>query len=200
MLSINDLQNGIVIKINADPYAVLSVKHLHVGRGSSSVQTRIKNLRTGQVLERNFKPSDEFEEAEIEKMKSRFLYESRGQFWFDEVSNPKNRFSLEAEDLAEQVQFLKLNLEVQAIKFDDPAGKQASNGAGKIINIELPIKVDYKVIEAPPTVRGNTAQGGTKVVVIESGAKISAPLFINEGDIIRVNTQTGEYAERVEKG
>ena len=187
-LSINDLKNGIVIKINADPYAVLSVKHLHVGRGSSSVQTRIKNLRTGQVLERNFKPSDEFEEVEIEKMKSRFLYESRGEYWFDEIGNPKNRFALGVEDLSDAAQFLKPNLEVRAVKYE-----------GKIINIELPIKVDYKVVEAPPTVRGNTAQGGAKTVVIESGAKISAPLFINEGDIIRVNTQTGEYTERIEK-
>ncbi|MBI2034101.1 MAG: elongation factor P [Candidatus Liptonbacteria bacterium] len=188
MLSINDLQNGIVVKIGSDPYLVMSVRHLHVGRGSSSVQTRIKNLRTGQVLERNFKPSDEFEEAEIGKMKSRLLYESRGMYWLDEIGNPKNRFSLTTEEIGDGAQFLKPNLEVQAIKFDD-----------KIINIELPIKVDYKVVEAPPTVRGNTAQGGTKTVVIESGAKISAPLFINEGDIIRVNTQTGEYAERIEK-
>jgi len=188
MLSINDLQNGIIIKIQGDPYAVLSVKHLHMGRGGSSIQTRIKNLRTGQVLDRNFKPADEFEEAEIEKMKSRFLYESRGEYWFDELGNPKNRFSLKGDDLGDSARFLKPNLEVQAIKFDD-----------KIINIELPIKVDYKVVEAPPAVRGNTAQGGTKTVIIESGAKISVPLFINEGDIIRVNTQTGEYAERIEK-
>lgn len=187
-LSINDLQNGILIKINADPYAVLSVKHLHMGRGGSSVQTRIKNLRTGQVLERNFKPADEFEEVEIEKMKSRFLYESRGEYWFDEVGNPKNRFSLKAEDLSESAQFLKPNLEVLAIKYED-----------RIISVELPIKVDYKVMEAPPALRGNTAQGGTKTVVIESGAKIAAPLFVNEGDIIRVNTQTGEYTERIEK-
>lgn len=174
--------------MNGDPFAVLSVKHLHVGRGGSSVQTKIKNLKTGQVLERNYKPADEFEEAEIEKMKSRFLYESRGIYWFDEIGNPQNRFSFKVEDLGDAIQFLKSNLEVLAIKFDD-----------KIISIELPIKVDYKVVEAPPSVRGDTAQGGTKVVVIESGAKISTPLFINEGDIVRINTQTGEYTERVEK-
>ncbi len=188
MLSINDLKNGIIVKIGSDPFVVLSVKHLHMGRGGSSVQTRIKNLKTGQVLERNFKPADEFEEAEIEKISCVFIYESRGDYWFNEAGNPKNRFSLKADDLAESAQFLKPNLEVQAIKYDD-----------KIINIELPIKVDYKVIEAPPSVKGNTAQGGSKVVILETGAKISTPLFINAGDIIRVNTQTGEYTERVEK-
>ena len=84
--------------------------------------------------------------------------------------------------------FLKSNLEITALKFK-----------GKLINIELPIKVDYKIIEAPPAIKGDTAQGGAKAVTIETGAKINVPLFIDEGDIIKVNTQTGEYVERVEK-
>ena len=188
MLSINDLKNGTIVKINNDPYIVASVKHLHMGRGGSSVQTKIKNLKTGQVLERNFKPADEFEEAEVNKMASRFLYESKNICWFDEKGNPKNRFSLTKEELGEAADFLKPNLEVQAVIFNE-----------KVIAIELPIKIDYKVVEAPPAIKGNTAQGGTKVVVIETGAKISAPLFINEGDIIRINTSSGEYTERVEK-
>ena len=188
MLSINDLQNGSIIKIDGQPFVVLSVKHLHIGRGGSSVQTKIKNLKTGQVLERNYKPADVFEEVEIEKMKSRFLYESRGIYWFDEMGNPKNRFSLKAEEMGDAAPFLKPNLEVLAIKFGDA-----------IISIELPIKIDYKVLEAPPAVRGDTAQGGTKVVVVESGAKVLTPLFIQEGDVIRINTQTGEYTERVLK-
>lgn len=188
MLSINDLKNGILIKIQNEPYMVLSVKHLHVGRGGSSVQAKIKNLKTGQVLERNFKPADSFEEAEVEKMKSKFLYENRGEYWFDEIGNPRNRFSLKLEEIGGAAQFLKPNLEILVIKFED-----------KIINIEVPIKVDYRVVEAPPAVRGDTAQGGTKTIVIESGAKISTPLFVNEGDIIRINTQSGEYTERVEK-
>jgi elongation factor P len=187
-LSINDLKNGTLIKIGQDPYLVMSVKHLHIGRGGASIQTKIRNLKSGQVLEKNFKPADEFEEAEIEKLKSRFLYENRGQYWFDEVDNPRNRFSLETGDLGDQTKFLKPNLEVQALNYD-----------GKIIGVELPIKGDYKVVEAPPALRGNTAQGGAKAVTIETGAKISVPLFINEGDIIRINTQTGEYAERIEK-
>ncbi len=189
MLSINDLKNGSIIVINGDPYAVLSVKRLHIGRGGSSIQTKIKNIKTGQTLERNFKPADEFEEAEIEKMKSCFIYKNKDTYWFNEVGNPKNRFSFTAEEIGDSVDFLKNNLEITAMRFND-----------KIISVELPIKVDYKVIESAPAVRGNTAQGGNKTVIIESGAKISVPLFINEGDIIRVNTQTGEYAERAGKG
>ena len=184
----NELENGTVVKINNDPYMIMSIKHLHMGRGSSSTQARIKNLRTGQVLERNYKPADEFEEAEVEKMPCVSLYQSRGEYWFNEKSNPKNRFNLKVDDLGDSAKFLKPNLDVTAIKFDE-----------KIIGVELPIKVDYKVVEAPPAIRGNTAQGGTKMAVIEGGASISVPLFVNEGDIIRVNTQLGEYTERMEK-
>jgi elongation factor P len=184
----NDLENGIVIKLNGDPYLVLSVSHLHMGRGAASVQTRLRNLRTSQVLERNFKPSDEFEEVEIIKMPVRFLYFNRGQYCFVQNDNPRNRFFLDAETIGDVGQFLKPDLEVIAIKYED-----------KIINIELPIKVDYKVIETPPNVRGNTVQGGTKVAILETGTKVNVPLFINEGDIIRVNTVTREYTERVFK-
>ncbi len=187
-LSMNEVKNGSLIVIDGQPYSVLRVEHSHIGRGGSNVTAKIKNLKTGKVLERTFKPSDEFEEADVEKMKSRFLYVSRGQYWFDEIANPKNRFSLSEEALIDAAQFLKPNLDVLAIKF-----------ASQIIAIEPPIKVDYVVKDAPPAVRGNTAQGGTKIAVLETGAEISVPLFINEGDVVRVNTLTGEYAERVEK-
>lgn len=187
MLGMNDLKNGSFIAINNDPFIVLEIKHLHMGRGGSSVQTRIKNIRTGQVLEKNYKPADQFEEAEVEKTTAKFIYGHRGEFWFLD-SETGSRFSLGQEIISGVELYLKKDIEITVLKFRD-----------KIINIELPIKVDYKVIEAPPAVRGNTAQGGVKAVVIESGAKVMAPLFINEGDIIRINTQTGDYVERMEK-
>lgn len=121
-------------------------------------------------------------------MPVQFIYESRGVYWFNEANNPQNRFSLKKEELGGGVNFLKSNLEIIALKFE-----------GKIIRIELPIKIDYKVTEAPPAIKGDTAQGGAKAITIETGAKINVPLFIDEGDIIKVNTQTGEYVERVEK-
>ncbi len=187
-LNINDLKNGTVIKIEKDPYVVLSIKRFQMGRGGANANAKVRNLKTGQVLEKTFKPADEFEEAEVEKMKSRFLYSHKEDFWFNEPKNPKNRFMMKSELIGDSGKLLKSNMEIIALKFDD-----------EIIGIELPIKGEYKVVEAPPAIRGNTAQGGTKTVVIETGAKVSAPLFINEGDIIRINTATGEYAERVEK-
>jgi len=188
MLSVNDLKNGSVIVIDGDPFTIMSIKHQHIGRGASSSQTRIRNLRTGQVLERNYKASDAFEEADVEKVPTTFLYSHRNEFWFCERGNPKSRFSLSQDTLGESAQFLKSNMEIISLQFE-----------GNTINIELPIKGDYKVIESPPAVRGNTAQGGNKTVTIEGGAKVITPMFISEGDIIRVNTTTGEYAERIKK-
>ncbi|MBI2446532.1 MAG: elongation factor P [Parcubacteria group bacterium] len=189
MLSINDLQNGINIVYEETPYQVLEVLHLHIGRGGSSIQTKLKNLKTGGVLNRNFKPSDVFEEADILKQKVKYLYSHRDEYWFCEENNQVKRFKLSQEQIGNAINFLKPNTVVEALNFK-----------GVILNVTLPIKMDFKVIEAPPATRGNTAQGGTKTVTIETGAQINTPLFINEGDIIRINTQTGEYAERVEKG
>ena len=201
MLSINDLQNGIYIVLENTPYEILETHHLHIGRGGSSIQTKLKNLKTGGVLNRNFKPSDVFEKADIEKQKVKYLYTHRNEYWFSEISNDRrditkiekdnkaSRFKLSQEQLGNTTHFLKQNTIVEALKFN-----------GEILNITPPIKMDFKVIEAPPATRGNTAQGGTKTVTIETGAQITVPLFISEGDIIRINTQTGEYVERVEKG
>ena len=188
MLSYTELKPGVCIVIDGQPYMVLESEFLRMQQRQPVMKAKLRNLMTGKTVDRSFQPSDKIEEAELAKMKSRFIYESRGDFWFDEIGNPKNRFSLKVEEIGEAAKFLKPNLEITALIF-----------AGKVINIELSIKADYKVVEAPPAIKGDTAQGGTKVVVIETGAKISAPLFINEGDIIRINTTTGNYVERIEK-
>ncbi|MDO8676067.1 MAG: elongation factor P [Candidatus Azambacteria bacterium] len=189
MLSINDLQNGTYIVYEDAPYQVMEVHHLHIGRGGSSIQTKLKNLKTGQVLARNFKSADQFQQADIEKRNVKYLYNHRDEYWFTEEKNEKNRFFLKKDMLGDIINFLQPNTVVEALNFK-----------GELLTITLPIKMDFKVTEAPPRTRGNTAQGGTKTVIIETGASIIVPLFVNEGDIIRVNTQTGEYAERVEKG
>ena len=188
MLTMNDLKNALVVLIENEPYQILEVKHLHMGRGGSSVQTRIKNLKTGQVYSRNFKSADTFTEANVEKRKVLFIYTHRDEYIFAEKENPKNRFTLK-EEIEDIKKWLKPNTEVEAIFLDD-----------KLITASVPIKMEFRVVETPPGLKGDTAQGGTKVATIETGAKISVPLFINEGDIIRVNTQNGEYAERAEKG
>ena len=188
MLSYNELKSGTFIILDGQPHEVLVFEFLRMQQRKPVAKTKLKNLITGKVKEQTFHQSDVIDEAEVEKMESRFLYETRGIYWFDEAGNPKNRFFFKKEEVGNSADFLKPNMQAVALKFKD-----------KIINIELPIKADYKVIEAPPAIKGDTAQGGNKTIIIEGGAKINVPLFINEGDIIKVNTQTGEYVERVEK-
>lgn len=188
MLGMNDLKVGTFFIWEGQPFEVLYSQHLKMQQRRPVMQTKIKNLLTGKVIERNFQQSDYFEEADVQKKEVKFLYSNRGEFWFSEPNNPSKRFKLSEDIIGDSSHFLKPNTLLASLLFN-----------GQIINIELPVKMDFKVIEAPPTVRGNTAQGGTKQVKLESGAVINAPLFIEEGDIIRVNTQTGQYAERIEK-
>lgn len=185
-LSYNDLTKGTLFILDGAPYEVIEMNFLRMQQRKATVQTRIRNLITGKILDRNWQASDTFEEAEIERKNAIFIYEAKGEYWFHAEGNPKDRFSLNAELVGDQGQFLKPNLKVQTMVFND-----------NVIKVEIPIKMDFKVIEAPPAIRGNTSQGGTKVVTIEGGAKVNVPLFVNDGDVIKINTQTGDYVERV---
>jgi len=187
MLSFDGLKKGVKIIINNQPYEIIEANFLFKGRGSSVLQAKIKNLLTGNILNYTFHPSDTFEEAEISKIKVKFLYFHRDRYFFAEKENPSKRFDLNSEQIGPQAQFLKPNQTVEGIQFE-----------GKIINISLPIKIQLKVTEAPPGVKGDRSQSGTKQIVLETGAKINAPLFIKEGDIIEINTETGEYVKRID--
>lgn len=188
MLDINDLKRGTIFIYQGDPHEMLEADHLKMGRGGAVLQAKIRNLRTKNVLHQTFHPSDRFEEAETTKQKLKFIYSHRGEHIFSEIDNPSVRFSLRDTLVGDKIRFLKANMEVDAVKFDD-----------NIIGIVLPVKVELRVKEAPPSIKGDTAQGGKKTVSLETGAEVQVPLFIESGDIIRVNTETEEYVERVEK-
>jgi elongation factor P len=195
MLSYTDLTVGVMFIYEGHPYEVIETHFLRMQQRKAVVQTKIKNVITGKILDRNWQASDEFEEAEIEKKSAIFIYKKPSrtpgegdEFWFHEEGNPGNRFSLTSELIGNAGQFLKPNTKVATVVFKD-----------KVVKVQLPVKMEFEVTEAPPAIRGNTAQGGTKVVEIAGGAKINAPLFINQGDIVRINTETGLYVERVEK-
>jgi len=189
MLTYNDLKKGVVFELDGQPYEVLEYEFLRMQQRKPVAKAKIKNLISGKIVERNFHMNESFEEAEIEKKEVKFLYAHRNEYWFSADNDPKNRFSLKADTMGNAAKFLKQNTLVTAEKY-----------SGNIINIQLPIKVDLKVAEAPPGFRGDTAQGGSKAVMLETGAVVNTPLFVNAGDIVRVNTETGEYVERVEKG
>jgi len=185
MLSINDLKVGTIFKYEDAPYQVLKASHLKMGRGSAVLQTKIKNLKTGNNLEKNFKSSEKFESADIEKKKADYLYRDGDKCYF--MDEEYEQFFLSAELIQDELEFIKESSAVDIIYF-----------SGSPIGVELPPKVELKVVEAPPAVRGDTAQGSvTKLIKLETGAEVQAPIFIKDGDIVKINTETGEYVERV---
>ena len=185
MLNYNDLKPGVFMVFEGQPYVVMEFHFLRMQQRKPVVQTKIKNIITGKTVEKTFQPSDKFEEAEIETKPIKYLYSNRGKHWFCEKDNPSARFKLEENVVPVFIDLLKANSLVNAKLFNE-----------KIIGLEPPIKVELKVVEAPPSVKGNTAQGGNKQVKVETGAIISTPLFVNEGDTIVVNTETRQYVER----
>ena len=188
MLNYNDLKPGTFMVFEGQPYVVMEFHFLRMQQRKPVVQTKIKNIITGKTVEKTFQPSDKFEEAEIETKAIKYLYNNKGEYWFCEKDNPATRFKLEENVVGNSIDLIKANSLVNAKIFDE-----------KIISIELPIKVELKVVEAPPSTKGNTAQGGNKQVKVETGAMINTPLFVNEGDIIVINTETRQYTERAGK-
>lgn len=188
-LGVNELKPKTFFIYESQPYVVLETHHLKMQQRRPTVQIKMRNLINNKILERNFAQSDIFEEADVSKQKVKFLYVHRGEYWFADENDPSKRFELKEDVLGDSTKFLRSNTVLDAVLFQE-----------KIINVELPIKIDFRVIEAPPAVRGDTAQGGVKQVKIETGVSINVPLFINQDDTIRINTETSEYVERVEKG
>jgi elongation factor P len=187
MLSHSDLKKGVRIILEGEPYEVLESAPLKKAQRKVVIQSKIKNIITGNVFSRNFHQGDAFEEAAILKFKAKFLYSHRSRFFFCQEENASQRFELTENQIGERSRFLKPGQIVEGIIFQD-----------KIINISLPIKIQLKVLESPPGEKGGRAQAGTKQVTLETGAKINVPLFVDKGDKVEVNTETGEYVKRVE--
>lgn len=185
-LSYNELRPGAIFVLDGAPHKVLEYEFLRMQQRKPVARLKVKNLITGKAYEHTAHSQDAFEEAEISISPLVFIYAHRDEYWFHEPENSSKRTTLAPEAIGQGARFLAPKTIVNALIFEE-----------KIIGVELPIKVDLKVIEAPPSIRGNTAQGGTKIVKLETGAEISAPLFIQDGDVVRVNTETGEYVERV---
>ena len=196
MLEYNEILKGKVILLGDEPYEVLDAHVFRKQQRKPVNKTKLRHLITGKVTEQAFHVSEKADEADLSTKSVKYLYTNKGERWFCDEKNPADRFMLSQETIRTGAQFLKPNMLVEALVFNDP---DASVGAGKIIGIKIPIKMELKVTEAPPAVKGNTAQGGSKLITLETGATLNAPLFINEGDIVRINTTTGEYVERVDK-
>ena len=186
MLEYNEIVERKFIILDGAPYEVVSSHVFRKQQRKPANATKLRNLLTGKITERSFHQSEKVEEAEIISREIKYLYTNKGEYWFSEINDPSKRFKLEVDMVGAQGKFLKQNSVIKALVFNE-----------NIIGLKLPIKVELKVTEAPPAVKGDTVTGGTKQITLETGAVINAPLFVNEGDVIRVNTETEEYAERV---
>jgi elongation factor P len=189
-LSYNEIKEKKVILFNEEPCIILESHVARTQQRKPQNQVKLRSMMSGKTFNATFHVSDSADEADIAKRDVKFLYHNKGEYWFADPTDPKNRFKLEEVLLADAKKFLKENMLVSAMVFTNEDEEE------KVISVELPIKVEFTVKEAPPAVRGDTSKGGNKVIVLENGSEITAPMFINPGDKILVNTVTGEYSER----
>lgn len=188
MLSYNELKKGTLFMWEGEPYEVLEYNFVRMQQRRPSAQTKIRNIKTGSISAQTFKQSDTFNEVGIERKPAVFVFCNREQCTFYPTGKPGERFAVPRTLLEDKTSYLKANGEVTARYIDD-----------ELLDVVLPVKVDLAVTSAPPAVKGNTAQGGLKQVTLETGLQINVPMFINEGDVLRINTESGAYVERVTK-
>ena len=181
----SQFRNGLKIEIDGEPFTMTYFQHVKPGKGGAFVRTKIKNLRTGRVLDKTFRSGEKVEEAEVEDKQMQFLYMDGEQLIFMDSSSYE-QIPFSAEQVGDARKYLKENLDVDVLFW-----------RGKPINIELPSFVEAVVSQTDPGMKGDTASGATKPATIETGAVVQVPLFIKEGEKIRVDTRSGEYVERV---
>ncbi|MFA7277537.1 MAG: elongation factor P [Candidatus Gracilibacteria bacterium] len=180
----SDFKKGVAVKYNGETYVIVGYQFVNPGKGAAFTRAKMKNAKTGRNVEVTFKSGENVEEANMENKRCQYLYNDSSEWTFMD-NQSYDQFSISKDMIGDDADFLIDGTEVVVVFVDDSPA-----------SIELPTKMDFKVISAPPGEKGDTATGGTKPVVIETGATISAPLFIKEGDVIRVNTELHEYVER----
>jgi elongation factor P len=184
MLSTNEFRTGATVTIDGDAWQVVEFQHVKPGKGAAFVRAKLRNLCNGAVVERTFNAGEKFPKAHIERKDMEYLYETDGNHVFMDTENFEQS-ELMQESLGDALNFLKENMRVTVMFYQ-----------GKVLGIELPNVVELKVAETDPGIRGDTATGGTKPATLETGYIVKVPLFIEAGDVLRVDTRTGDYVER----
>ncbi|GAB6138824.1 elongation factor P [Halanaerobaculum tunisiense] len=185
MITTKDFQTGLTIKLDGELYKIVGYDHTKPGKGGAYLQTELKNLETGQTINKRFKSGEKVEQAYIDTRTFQFLYQDGEGYVFMDQENYE-QISLNQDQIGDAAQFIKENSEIKVEMYQD-----------KPIGVELPTFVELEVTDAPPAVMGDTVSGGTKQVTVETGAEIEVPLFIEEGDVLKIDTRSCEYAERV---
>ncbi len=185
MITTNDFRNGMTIELDGTLYNILYFQHVKPGKGGAFVRSRLKNLKTGAVIEKTFRAGEKVELAVLDKRRMQFLYREGTHFHFMDTGTYE-QMTLEEEELGEASRFLKEGTVVDMPLYE-----------GKPVGVELPIFVELEVAETAPGVKGDTASGGSKPAVLETGATVQVPLFVEAGNRVKVDTRSGEYVERV---
>lgn len=185
MISTNDLRPGVTVEIDGEVYVVVDFQHVKPGKGAAFVRTKIKNVKTGQVFERNFRAGEKLNRAVVERKSMQYLYQDGDTYYFMD-NKTYEQIPLSKEQLGDAVLYLKENQEVMVMFYE-----------GVPIGVDLPTFVELTVVDTEPGFKGDTATGGSKPATLETGAVIQVPLFIEKGDVVRVDTRTGEYLSRV---
>jgi elongation factor P len=180
-----DFRKGLKIEIDGEPYVIVDFQHVKPGKGGAFVRTRLKSLFSGNVIEQTFRSGDRVDKPDLEEMEMQFLYETGGEYHLMDTKTFEQLF-LTAEQMGESKDFLKENLVIKALFHNK-----------RPIGVEVPMFVELKVVQSEPGVKGDTASGSTKPATLESGAVIQVPLFVEEGDTLRIDTRTREYITRV---
>jgi len=185
MYSTTDFRKGLKIEIAGEPYVIVDFQHVKPGKGGAFVRTRLKSLATGNVIDQTFRSGDRVDKPDLEEREMQFLYEMGGEYHVMDTQTFEQLF-LTADQMGESKDFLKENLVIKALFHNK-----------RPLGIEVPMFVELKVVQSEPGVKGDTASGSTKPATLESGAIIQVPLFVEEGDMIRVDTRSREYITRV---
>lgn len=184
MISSSDFRTGVTLEIDGNVWQVIDFQHVKPGKGAAFVRTKIKNVQTGAVIERTFNPNEKLPKAHVETRKMQYLYENDGLYTFMD-NETYDQSELSKEQLGDALKYLKENMDINLQLFKNT-----------IIGVDLPNSVELEVTECDPSVRGDTATGATKMATLETGYAVRVPLFINQGDVLRIDTRTGSYIER----
>ena len=184
MISTNDFKTGVTVEIDGDAWQVVEFQHVKPGKGAAFVRAKMRNLCTGAVVERTFNAAERLPNAEVVRREMQYLYENEGMYCFMD-NETYEQIELNKDNLGDAVHFLKEEMNVSVMMFK-----------GKVIGIDLPAAVELKVVETDPGVRGDTATGGSKPAKLETGYVVKVPLFINEGEVLQIDTRTGQYIGR----
>jgi len=184
VISVNDFKTGLTVEVDGDIFTVLDFQHVKPGKGAAFVRSKLKNLRNGNTVERTFRAGETIGRAIIENRAVQYLYASAQEHVFMD-NETYDQFTLDADQLEWELNFLKENMDVKIVSYQ-----------GEILGINLPTSVELKVVETEPGIKGNTAQGATKFAKVETGLNVQVPLFINEDDILLIDTREGKYISR----